>query len=239
MRKAEYHIGELKKAFKDSDSFPIGDIIAFYQYFDVTVARATVFLRIKSLVKMGVIQRIGRGKYKLGKENIFSPQISSKAVRLNNLMKSNFPYLNFLIWHISEVNLLSQHLINKDVYYVEVERDAIDAVYEQLREKYKFVLKGTTNEDVFFDESQIVIRSLVTASPIQVVRKVQTITIEKLLVDLFVDKEFEFLQGNELTHIFKNAFSKYTVNTDKLLRYASRKEKRITITNYIDTIKRQ
>lgn len=239
MRKAEYHIEELKKAFKDSDSFLIGDIIAFYQYFDVTVARATVFLRIKSLVKMGVIQRIGRGKYKLGKENIFSPQISSKAVRLNNLMKSNFPYLNFLIWHISEVNLLSQHLINKDVYYVEVERDAIDAVYEQLREKYKFVLKGTTNEDVFFDESQIVIRSLVTASPIQVVRKVQTITIEKLLVDLFVDKEFEFLQGNELTHIFKNAFSKYTVNTDKLLRYASRKEKRITITNYIDTIKRQ
>jgi len=239
MRTAEFHIEELKKIFENSDFFHVSDIFVFYQSFDAEIPKTTVNWRINTLVKIGVIQRVGRGKYKLGTGNIFSPQISSKAIRLNNLMKANFPYLNFLIWHISEINSLSQHLINKDVYYVEVERDAIDAVYEKLRGKYKFVLKGTINDDVFFDESQVVVRSLVTASPIQVVKKVQTITIEKLLVDLFVDKEFEFLQGNELTHIFTNAFSKYTVNTDKLLRYASRKEKRTIITNYINTIKRQ
>ncbi|MCD6178652.1 MAG: hypothetical protein J7K39_01995 [Bacteroidales bacterium] len=239
MRTAEYHIEEFKNVFENSIFFHVSDIYAFYQSFDAKIPRTTVNWRINTLVKIGVIQRVGRGKYKLGTGNIFSPQISSKAIRLNNLMKANFPYLNFLIWHISEINSLSQHLINKDIYYVEVERDAIDAVYEKLGEKYKFVLKGTINDDVFFDESQIVVRPLVTASPLQVVKKVQTITIEKLLVDLFVDKEFEFLQGNELIHIFTNAFSKYTINTDKLLRYASRKEKRITIANYIDTIKRQ
>lgn len=239
MRTADFHIDKLKKAFESSDFFHVSDIFVFYQSFDAEIPKTTVNWRINTLVKIGAIQRVGRGKYKLGTGNIFSPQISSKAIRLNNLMKTNFPYLNFLIWHISEINTLSQHLINKDILYVEVERDAIDAVYEQLREKHKFVLKGTTDEDVYFDESKIVVRPLVTASPLQVVKKVQTITIEKLLVDLFVDKEFEFLQGNELTHIFMNAFSKYTVNTDKLLRYASRKEKRITIANYIDTIKRQ
>ena len=80
-------------------------------------------------------------------------------------------------------------------------------------------------------------RSVVTGSPTQLARNVPTTTIEKLLVDLFSDKEFEFLQGYELTHIFNNAFSKYTINIDKLLRYASRKAKREQISEFIKTIK--
>jgi hypothetical protein len=77
----------------------------------------------------------------------------------------------------------------------------------------------------------------VTGSPVQLVKNVPTTTIEKLLVDLFCDKEFEFLQGYELTHIFNNAFSKYTINVDKLLRYASRKAKRDQLSEFIKTIK--
>lgn len=152
-------------------------------------------------------------------------------------MKTNFPYLNYIIWHISEINSISQHLINKDTYYVEVERDAIDAVFEQLREKFKYVLRAKTNEDVYFGESVIIVRSLVTGSPTQSINIVPTTTIEKLLVDLFTDKEFKFLHGYELTHIFNNAFSKYTINIDKLLRYASRKAKREQISEFIKTIK--
>ena len=36
--------------------------------------------------------------------------------------------------------------------------------------------------------------------------------------DLFSNKEFEFLHGYELTFIFNHAFSKYTINKNKLLR---------------------
>ncbi len=237
MRNPKLHIDELKKVFGDKDSFQIADLNSFYQSFDASVPKSTVNWRIYALVNENIIQRIGRGTYKCGSGNNFLPQISPKALKINNLIKNNFPYLKYLIWNISEINLFAQHLINKDTYYVEVERDAVDAVFEQLRDKYKYVLKVKTSEDLFFGESVIVVRPLVTGSPFQLSNIVPTTTIEKLLVDLFSDKEFEFLQGYELTHIFNNAFSKFTINLDRLLRYASRKEKRTVIADYIKTIK--
>ncbi|MFZ4402364.1 MAG: DUF6577 family protein [Bacteroidales bacterium] len=237
MKNAELHIEKLKKTFGNKTYFQINDLLAFYKSFDAKVAKSTVNWRIYSLVKAAIIQRIGRGTYKLGATNIFLPQISAKMFRINNSMKMNFPYLRYIIWHISEINSLSQHLINKDTIYVEVERDAVEAVFGQLRDKYKNVLKGKSNEDVYSGESVIVVRPLVSGFPDQLVRNVPTTCIEKLLVDLFTDKEFEFLQGYELTHIFNNAFSKYTINLDRLLRYASRKEKRSIMADYINTIK--
>ena len=237
MRKAELHIEKLKEEFENKDDFQVGDLIAFYQSFEPNVPASTVNWRIYSLVKANTIHRIGRGKYKFGSGNNFYPQISQKILRINKFMKTNFPYLKYIIWHISEINSLSQHLFNKDTYYVEVEKDAIDAAFEQLRDKFKYVLKGKSNQDVYFGESVIIVRSLVSGSPTQLVKNVPTITNEKLLVDLFTDKEFEFLHGNELTHIYNNSFSKYTINIDKLLRYASRKEKRSIIADFIKTIK--
>jgi len=237
MRKTELHIEKLQEVFGNKDYFQVEDLFVFYQSYDPIVAKSTVNWRIYTLLKTGVVKRIGRGKYKCGNGNTFTPQISEKALKINNLMKNNFPYLKYITWHISEINSVSQHLINKDTYYVEVERDAVDTVFEQLREKFKYVLRGKTNEDVYFGESIIVVRSLVTGSPVQLVKNVPTTTIEKLLVDLFCDKEFEFLQGYELTHIFNNAFSKYTINVDKLLRYASRKAKRDQLSEFIKTIK--
>jgi len=237
MRQTDLHIHEIVSEFGNREYFQVEDIFAFYQTFESNVTRSTVYWRIYTLVLKNIIKRIGRGKYKCGNTNDFSPQITLKALKINSFMKINFPYLNFIIWHISEINSVSQHFINKDTYYVEVERDAIDAVFEQLREKFKYVLRGKTNEDVYFGESVIVVRSLVTGSPIQSINKVPTTTIEKLLVDLFADKEFEFLQGYELIHIFNNSFSKYTINVDKLLRYASRKAKREQIAKFIKTIK--
>ncbi|MDO9635032.1 MAG: hypothetical protein Q7J05_08365 [Paludibacter sp.] len=237
MRQTDLQIQELQAALGNKDYFQVEDLFKFYQSFEPTVAKSTVNWKIYTLFKTGVIKRIGRGKYKCGNGNIFTPQISEKALKINNLMKNNFPYLKYITWHISEINSVSQHLINKDTYYVEVERDAVDAVFEQLREKFKYVLRGKSNEDVYFGENIIVVRSLVTGSPVQLVKNVPTTTLEKLLVDLFADKEFDFLQGYELTHIFNNAFSKYTINIDKLLRYASRKAKRDQLSEFIETIK--
>jgi hypothetical protein len=237
MRQTDLHIQELEVAFGNKDYFQVEDIFAFYQSYEPNIAKSTVNWRIYTLIKSALIKRIGRGKYRCGNSTIFMPEIAPKVLKINHFIKTNFPYLNYIIWHVSEINSLSQHLINKDTYYVEVERDAINAVFEQLREKFKYVLRGKTNEDVYIGENIIVVRSLVTGAPTQIVNKVPTTTIEKLLVDFFADQEFDFLQGYELTHIFNNAFSKYTINTDKLLRYASRKAKREQIAKFIKTIK--
>ena len=53
-----------------------------------------------------------------------------------------------------------------------------------------------------------------------------TATLEKILVDIFSDEEFQYLQSNELVVIFKSAFERYTINESKLIRYADRKRKK-------------
>jgi hypothetical protein len=233
----DLHIQALEAAFKHHEYFGAGDLLAFYQVLEPSISKSTVNWRMHTLLQTNIICRVGRGKYKFGNANVFVPQIGKKAIRINNLMKEGFPYLNYMIWHINEINSLSQHLINRDIYYVEVEREAIDAVFQQLREKFKYVLRKKTDTDLYFGEGLIVVRPFITAAPVQFISQIPTTTIEKLLVDLFSDKEFYFLQGYELTYIFGNAFSKYTINIDKLLRYASRRGKKEEIVDFIDSIK--
>jgi len=85
-------------------------------------------------------------------------------------------------------------------------------------------------------QNVIIVRHLVTEAPVQKIKTIPTVTIEKMLVDLYSDIDFEYLQGNELSFIFKNAFSKYTINENKLLRYANRKGKKEKIIDFIKNL---
>ena len=42
-----------------------------------------------------------------------------------------------------------------------------------------------------------------------------TPTIEKLLVDIQKDEDFDYMQGTEITYMYQTAFDLYTVNTPK------------------------
>jgi len=66
---------------------------------------------------------------------------------------------------------------------------------------------------------------------------VQTITIEKLLVDIFCDEiVFVAQQGGEMQIIFRNAFEKYSINENKMLRYADRRSKKEAFNIYLNKI---
>jgi hypothetical protein len=78
---------------------------------------------------------------------------------------------------------------------------------------------------------------LITEAPIQYIDKIKTITVEKLLVDIFSDEIWESLKGYEMVRIFENAFGKYSINYSKLLRYAFRKGKKEEIMNFLSTNK--
>jgi hypothetical protein len=79
---------------------------------------------------------------------------------------------------------------------------------------------------VLESKDAIVIKSLTSEAPMQKVDNITVPAIEKIIVDLYADSEiFFFLQGSEMLNIFTNALEKYTVNTDRLLRYAKRRNK--------------
>ena len=181
-------------------------------------------------MKRGIIERIGKGKFKLGKTTFFVPDISNKIFKLNKTIKTNFPFITYCIWSSRWINEFSQHISKTGIILADIERDSAESVYHSLKESPIAVFykpgKELLYEYINGLESAIIIRHLVSEAPVQKIRGVTTVSIEKLLIDIFCDNEFEFVHGGEIVHIFENAFNLYSINQSKLLRYAERKKKK-------------
>ena len=230
----------LIKHFERKETFNVTDILSFYFKQNPNIPHTTVNWRIYNLVKTGIIQRVGRGIYRLGKTNLFQIDLSSKLKKIARILKKEFPYTNFCVWELSVVNFFSHNLINFNVFFIDVERDAVDAIYYKSKETHKNVVNIRKKYDDISDlAGNICIRPLVSHSPLQNKEQIKIATLEKILVDLATDKEFFPFQGNEIFTIYENAFEKFTINESSMLRYAARKEKRDKIKEIINTIKRQ
>lgn len=122
-----------------------------------------------------------------------------------------------------------------------MDKDTSESVFLFLKEQNLNVFINPTDEIlehyVISSANPIIIKNLLSESPLQMINKYTTITIEKLLVDIYSDKYlFNFYQGKEFQNIIKNAYDKYTVNNTKLLRYASRRGKKEEFKSIINQI---
>lgn len=167
--------------------------------------------------------RIGRGKFILGKTKVYYPDIAPRLKTIYNKLIKKFPYIEICIWNSSILNEFMKH--QSGIFYViiEVEKDVTESVFYFLRElKYPVFIEPTSDileKYLSIDEEAFIIKPLVSESPTQLVDGITTISIEKLLVDIFCDDIiFSAQQGSEMRTIFNEALSKYTVNQSKMLR---------------------
>ncbi len=233
-------IDKLQKEFGSKNIIELKDIDAFYRKEEPSIPKTTVNWRVYALVQEGVLQRVGKGLYRLGKTEIFVPEITHKKKSISQFINKNFPFANYCQWELSHVNYFSQHLINFNILFVDVEKDALDAVYYALKEQYsKVMLISNLYGDISDFSDTIIIRPLISDSPTQKVKNCSVATLEKMLVDLATDKELISFQGNEIYTIIRTAFEKYTINQNTMLRYAGRKNKRREIEDILKTINRQ
>lgn len=72
-------------------------------------------------------------------------------------------------------------------------------------------------------EECIIVKPLVTESPLQKVDGIKVPTLEKLLVDTQKDPDFYYLRGSESLNMSHLAFDLSSINTQRLLRYARRR----------------
>lgn len=235
------NIQKLRQHFKGHSIFGSKDIVKLYREFEPNVKETTVNWRVYTLVQTGVLSRVGRGKFALGKGRNFVPQVSSKIKTIYNKLHKQFPYLQICLWNTSILNELMIHQPGRFYTLVEAEKDTMESVFYFLKDAYKNVFLDP-NSDILSryassEKEAIIIKSLVSEAPMQNVQGVQTTTIEKVLVDIFSDETiFAAQQGSEMQTIFKNAFEKYTVNENKMLRYADRRRKKEAFDNYLNKV---
>jgi DNA-binding Lrp family transcriptional regulator len=230
----------LTEYLEHKDTFTVDDMFRFYSKDALPISRRTVNWRIHNFARKGIIKRVGRGLYRLGQSNLFQLEVSPKMKKIARFLKKEYPYTDFCVWELSVINQFSHYLINFNILFVDVERDAIDAVYHKLKEKNTSVFNiRKTDEDLAELANSICVRPLISHSPLQTIDEVPVASLEKILVDLYTDKEFFPFQGNDIDSIYESAFERYTINENTMLRYASRKEKKTKLQELLETIKRQ
>lgn len=213
----------------------------FYNEIEKDLKFSTINWRIYALVQNGVFQRVGRGKFKFGKERNYLPDISSKMKSIYSKIKKEYPYTDICIWNTSSLNEFMIHQPFKFYYILEIEKEAMNSIFYFLKDiNFSVFLEPTTDilEKYTPDNKQIIIiKPLISEAPLISVKGIKTASIEKMLVDIFCDTiTFSAHQGSEMRRIFEIAFTKYTVNQSRMLRYASRRRKKENFIEFLNTI---
>jgi hypothetical protein len=177
------------------------------------------------------LARTGKGKYTLGRGRTFVPELSTTLKNLYKDVQRQFPFIQICVWSTSVYNEFMLHQPGRYYILVEVDKDVTHSAFHFLTERKKNIFLAPTAEILNLyaskENNAVIVKSLVSEAPIQSVQKVSTVTLEKMLVDIFCDETlFAAQQGSEMQTIFRNAFENYTINENKMLRYADRRRKK-------------
>lgn len=186
--------------------------------------------KIHDLTSKGILYRIGRGNYSTTKpKDVYLPEITGEAKSIYNDIKEELPFAEIAIAHTSWFNEFMIHQVFKTYWVVEVEKVAVDAVFEYLLEKRReaFVIPEELMANGYTPraDTTIVVKSMISESPLLKVDEIKAPSIEKLLVDCICDPDIYAAQHEERADIFSSAFDKYSVNISKLKRYARRRNR--------------
>ncbi len=235
------HIDSIQSQFRSNQPFSNTDLTKFYRTLDSGIENTTVNWRIYNLVQHGIINRIGRGKYTLGASKAYIPELTGNLIAANKRIKSDFPFLKVCFWSTSVLNEFMIHQPGKHYLLVEVEKDSMESIFFYLKDRSYTVYLEPSEELIrrylIHEKEPWIVKPLVTEAPTQQVKSIQSVTIEKLLVDIFCDPLiFSAQQGSEMKQIFKEAFKKYTISESKMMRYASRRNKSVELNKYLEKV---
>lgn len=235
------NIANFKDYFVEGSPITSNEIFSYYRQFVPELKQSTLNWRIYTLVQSGIIHRVGRGKFVVGNGSIYKPELSSKIKTIHSKLKKHFPFLLSCVWNTSALNEFMIHQPGKFFTLIECEKDGTESVFYYLKDlKYQVFLEPTMdiiNRYVIESVQPVIVKPLVTESPYQTINNITTVTLEKILVDIFFDDQiFAAQQGSEMNHIFSTAFEKYIINENRLLRYANRRGKKEIMLHYLQTI---
>lgn len=188
----------------------------------------TVFSCIRALERAGLVFQSGRGKYRIGTKPEYKVEISPRMKELNAFLVSECIGVDNCISDIGQGNIM-----------VETGRREAERVLVSLRAAFSNVY--TFREAVSIRQAlkdAIIVKTLITDSPVLTYDGTVVPSLEKKLVDLVVDRDFFHLDDITIHKEFQRAFEVYPINKDRILRYAGRRNVRPRVLDEIEKINR-
>lgn len=207
------------------------------------INEGAVDLQVNRLVSSGVLKRNGRGRYIVTEnrlpEFIYLPSEQEQGIFLR--LKTKFPFLDMCVWSPRVLASYMLHVPNIAYSFVDVEKDGMETVFHALQDmrlgkNILFSPSAVDCERYLTGTDSIVVRQLIGQSPLTEVNGCKVPRIEKILVDALGDNELSFAHGSEIYNIYEYARERNNVNMSKLLRYASRRNRKDKVEHIINAI---
>lgn len=218
------------------DTFTLCEL-ANYVRSQEEISDSGILWHIKKLIKQNKLSRLTRGLYGSFIKREFTPMLTNELKELYGDLASKFPLIDIVVYSGQDITALQHHISANNALYAEVTKEASEAVFHYLIDK-KIKAYHKPDSDFMCDyvdlaEHCVIVKPLVTESPVKKIDGICTPTLEKLLVDINVDADFYYIQGIEASYIMENAKSRYQLNIPKMLRYASRRGVKEKLQSYL------
>ena len=188
--------------------------------------------RVYELKKWNIIVPVKRGLYKLSDNKIvYCPSLNSGIIKISRLLLRKYTDIRYCIWESNWLNEFSRHQAANKIMFIEVEKDLVKSIFTLLLDNsYKNVFiepdRFVTQTYVLENPTSIIVKQLISKSPVQQNENVNVPKLEKILVDLFSDEKYlTAYKGNEEIVIFKNALDLYQINLSNLINYSRRRKR--------------
>ena len=217
--------------FKGVEKMPKRELVCKVRGDFPDFADNTINAYLSRLKKEGVLHTVSRGVYKIESLKSYQPFVSEFLKNTYDKIKDKFPYIDFCVGETAWLNDYMVHLPFKNYTYIEIEKEAINSVFNFLSKQSDtktFLYSDKEFIDRYLTDNVeiIIVKPLVSEAPLTEVSGVRVPTLEKLLVDVLIDKELFSAQQSEKRDIFLNAISRYNVNKPKMRRYAQRRNRK-------------
>lgn len=209
----------------------------------IDIKERAVDLQINRLIASGILLRKGRGEYLLAEnslpEFVYKPSETEKDIFLR--LRKQFPFLDMCIWSPKVLSSFMLHVPNIGYTFVDVEKDGMEVAFHALQNmnlnrNILFAPSAKDCERYLTGTNALVVRQLIGQSPLTEVDGCTVPRIEKILVDAIGDNEMQFAGGSEIYNIYEYARERNNVNMSKLIRYASRRNRKEKVKQIINTI---
>ncbi|MBL7111066.1 MAG: hypothetical protein ISS19_03910 [Bacteroidales bacterium] len=227
--------------FKGQSKVGIKDVKEYFRKIVPGIQDNAIYARIHELKNKGIIAAVARGVYTFAPKPLWIPSPDKDIRKVEQTIRKQFISADILLWDTTWLNEFTNLQAFRKLIIIEPEEIIAENVFYFLKEKgFKEVYfkPGTKEIELYAGNSPLtyIIKSLVSKSPV-LKKESRTPGIEKILVDLYCDKElFYSYQDDELLNIWTNIFKKYLVNKSTLFSYSRRRGKQKDIEEFMNRL---
>jgi len=208
-------LGQLKQRayFRSSAVAPLA------RQLGLQISPGTLRVYLSEAVRQGLIHNAGRGWHSSLAAEF---KLDTKPVApLARLLRRKFPLLDFHCWATAQINPYMHHLLGKSVAFVNTDDDAMETVWEFLRDAgYDAHLnpRGAAGKQFTVREKTVIVRKRVLTAPVEK----HFATIETLLVDLLLESQrLGLMDSGECREMARAAASAGRIVMSNLAAYAA------------------